>query len=263
MLTLHPTNSIFAKKSGLRAMFHFKVLLTSLLMLTMGAFSVQACPSGSPQSTRYIRRDNNRCEGVVRQLPGESQTGPLRIISLITRGASALGGTLVLRIPRLSGSGTPELTVQDLKTKYLLDELDFPQTSSSFNFNLPTGILKKVGVALGDLRASAYVRVGNQLVFVPVILEQPGLEYEFVLFAKYRTSFPEIEISDSKGRIVYSNPRPNFRAPGEVFITWNGRKEPAGRYVLRIIAEQEQDGKPPQKRPPFIIPFEHNPNWLK
>ncbi|WP_035140243.1 hypothetical protein [Fischerella sp. PCC 9605] len=243
-------------------MFSYRVLLTSCLILTLSTLSVQACPNGSPESTAYIRRNSNRCEGIVRQLPGESQTGSLRIISLITHDSSTLGNTVVLRIPRLSNSSKPELTAQSLKQNYLLDNLVFSQNFSNFTFNLPTNILKKVGISLDDIRVLASVKLGNNFVFVPVILGQPAAQYKFVLFTQYRASFPTLQIRNSNGQIVYSNPRPNFQSPGEVFIAWDGRKQPAGRYVLHIVGKQERDGRKP-KEITRNINFEHNPGWLR
>lgn len=253
-------------------MFLWQVLLTSLLILTLGTISAEAaCPPGNPRSNRYLRRDGNRCEGIVRQLPGESNTGPLRIISFTIVNQNANNRldnipTLPIRINYLNPISTPEITIQDLQTKYLLDELDF--SPNSVSFDLPTDVLKRIPVNPDNLRSLAnYFDEGSSPIWIPIILgNSSGNEYKFVLFTQYRASFPQLEIQAPNGRIVYQNPRPHFSPSGEVFFTWdghdeNGNQEPAGRYILHVSAVQEQEEA--EENITISIPFEHDPQWLK
>lgn len=253
-------------------MFFWQILLTSLLMLTLGIISAEAaCPPGNPKSNRYILRDDNRCEGVVRQLSGESNTGPLRIISFTIANQNVNSGldnfsTLPIKINSLSPISTPEITIQDLQTNYLLDELDF--SSNSAKFDLSTNVLKRIPVNIDNLRSLAnYYDEGSSPIWIPIILgNSSGKEYEFVLFTQYRASFPQLEIQAPNGRIVYRNPRSHFGSSGEVFFTWdghdeNGNQEPAGRYILHVSAVQEQEEA--EENITISIPFEHNPQWLK
>ncbi|MFM6133694.1 MAG: hypothetical protein ACKO3K_02735 [Cuspidothrix sp.] len=42
----------------------YQFLLTTLFIFSVSTLPVQACPSGNSQSTNYMRRENNRCEGI-------------------------------------------------------------------------------------------------------------------------------------------------------------------------------------------------------
>jgi len=42
----------------------YQFLLTTLFIFSFSTLPVQACLSGNSQSTNYIRRENNRCEGI-------------------------------------------------------------------------------------------------------------------------------------------------------------------------------------------------------
>lgn len=230
-----------------------------------------ACPPGNPRSNRYLRRDNNRCEGATRQLPGESNTGPLRIISFTIVNQNVNNPLddmpiLPIKINHLNLIGIPEITIQDLETKYLLDELDFPPNSVSFE--LPTDVLKRIPVKLDNLRSLAnYYDEGSSPIWIPIVLgNSSGTEYEFVLFTSYRSSFPQLEVTAPDGRIVYQNPRSQFSSSGEVFFTWdgndqNGNEQPAGLYKLNVSAVQERELA--EENITISIPFEHNPQWLK
>lgn len=240
--------------------FSPQVFLIGLLVFGSSCLPTYACENGNPESTSYIRRDNNRCEGIVRQLSGESSTGLFRIISLVIGTITSFGSDLTLNFPHL-GSGTIELRVQSLKANYLLDDVNFAPGSSSFR--VPTKVLKQAQVPTDSLRTLAWVSSGINVVYVPVILEQKSSEYQFVFFTRGAASFPKLEIVRVKdGQIVYSKPRLYPQSAGEVFVNWDGHKQPPGRYELRITALQEQVGKPPKQLSQNIT-FEHNPGWFR
>jgi flagellar basal-body rod modification protein FlgD len=151
--------------------------------------------------------------------------------------------------------------VQSLKINYLLNEANLTPGSSSFRVS--TRVLKQAQVPPDSLRTLAWISSGTQPFYVPVILGQNSSEYQFVFFTERSASFPKLEIVRVKdGQRVYKNPRSSSQAAGEVFVNWDGRKQPAGRYELRITALQEQEGKPP-KPLSQVITFEHNPSWFK
>ncbi|WGV27868.1 hypothetical protein [Halotia branconii] len=60
----------------------YQLLFTSLFVFSLSTLPVQACPIGNPQSTNYIRRDNNRCEGIE---PRDVVGGINPLLSLSTK----------------------------------------------------------------------------------------------------------------------------------------------------------------------------------
>jgi hypothetical protein len=236
---------------------NYKILLATLLIWGLSCLPAQACPSGNPRSPDYIRRDNNRCEGIRR----ETVSGSFRLISLTTRGIDSLGNTLSLLVPRISGGSPPDVSVRSLGKNYQLDDLSLAANSSGFTFRWPTNVLNQEEVPVNSLRALASVNLGSQLLYVPVILGQPSGQYEIVLYSPSRVQFRTFEIRRNR-QVVFSSPRNHLQPPGEVVFTWDGRNAPAGRYELHIVAEVEQRGRPPQRIDRSII-FEHNPSWLR
>ncbi|MBD2387514.1 hypothetical protein [Cylindrospermum sp. FACHB-282] len=228
-----------------------QLLLTTLFLFSLSNIPTQACSSGNPQSTAYIRRDNNRCEGIQ---PTEVFRG-FRLISFATRGISSYPNLLNLLIPSL-GNSTPEVKLQSLDKNYVLDELLLLKNQSRFSFSLKPDILNKAKVAPNTLRALASVNS----IYLPVTIGQPSGQYEFVFFTSSRAKFPTFEILRNN-KVVYKSPRNNAQS-GEVVFTWDGRNAPAGRYEVHYIAEQEQIGGRPEKYDRRFF-FEHNPNWLK
>jgi len=233
----------------------YQFLLTTLFIFSFSTLPVQACPSGNFQSTNYMRRENNRCEGIQPRNVGSG----INLISIVTRDISSYPSLLNLIIPRF-GNSTPEVQVQSLDKNYLLDELSLQPSKSVFTFPLKPDILNKAAVSPNSLRALAEVNLDSQTIYLPVTIGKASGKYEFVFYTARRAKFPTFEIIRN-GKVVYKNPRNNAQS-GEVVFNWNGSKEPTGRYELHIIAEQERIGRPPEKFERNFY-FEHNPKWLK
>ena len=241
---------------------NFKFLLVSLTILTLQTFPVLACPDGNPEDISYIRRDNNRCEGIFSRIDLASS---LRLISLATRKITTLGENLTIRIPQLANSPEPEVVVKAIDARYQLDqlELEFNSQSKSYYFNLPTYVIKKALVRTNKLRGLA--KFGTQEVYIPVIIGTLAPRYELVFYAEDSTRFPNVEIR-LNDQLVYKTSR-RYYQDGEIIFTWdgtwNGRKAPPGRYEFYYFAELEQRANKPPEQVSRSIFFEHHPNWLR
>ncbi|MGI2907874.1 hypothetical protein [Tolypothrix sp. VBCCA 56010] len=232
----------------------YTAFFTSLFIFGL-SIPAQACPSGNPKSTEYIRRDDNRCEGIKQR---NSDRG-LRLISFATIGINSYPNTLTLKIPSIANA-TPDVRVQSLGKNYILDNVSLTSNNSLFTFSWNPFVLNQAQILPTSLRALADVNLGSQVVYVPVILERPSGQYQFVFYTPSRAKFPTFQIRRN-GKVIHTSPRNNFQG-GEVVFNWDGKNIPAGRYELYVIAEQEQIGRPPEKIPKQIT-FEHNPNWLR
>ena len=236
-----------------------KLLFTSVIALSLSQIPALACPEGNPRSTDYIRRNNNRCEGIQRQsVNGNS----LNLISIATRNIPNIyGETVSMKIPQIKGAGKPEVRVQSLDKNYQLDNPLFTENSGFYTLpNWDSYVLKREDIPSNSLRALASVTFGSQVVYVPVILGQSSGQYEFVFYSLSRVKFPVFRILQN-GKEVYSTPR-KVAQTNEMIFTWDSRNAPAGRYELQYEAEIEARGNPPEKLNRKIV-FEHNPKWLK
>lgn len=233
----------------------YTALFTSLFILSLSTLPSQACSPGDPKSTVYIRRDDNRCEGIK---PRNVDRG-LRLISFATIGIKSYPNTLSLKIPSIANA-TPNVIVQSLGKNYILDNLSLTSNKSLFIFSWNPFILNQAQIIPSSLRALADIDFGSQVVYVPVILERPSGQYQFVFYTSNRAKFPTVQIRRN-GKVVHTQTRNNFQR-GEVVFNWDARNIPAGRYELYVIAEQEQIGRPPEKITKQIA-FEHNPSWLR
>ena len=101
-------------------MMKLKILFVSLIIWSLNCFIAQACPSGNLNSLNYIRRNNNRCEGIKQSI---DIGGSVRLISLITRNINSLGYTLSLKIPQSSNKLKPEVSVRAINSRYQLDKI--------------------------------------------------------------------------------------------------------------------------------------------
>ena len=234
-----------------------KLLLASVIARTLSQMPALACPEGNPRSTTYIRRGNNRCEGIKREPVGANS---LRLISLATRNIPSYQAEVSMKIPGINGGGKPEVKVQSLGKNYQLDNPSLTENSGFYTLLWDSYVLKREEVPSNSLRALASVNFGSQVVYVPVILGQSSGQYEFVFYSPSRVKFPVFRILRN-GKEVYSNPR-NIAQTNEMIFTWDSRNAPAGRYELQIEADIEPRGKPTEKINRKIV-FEHNPNWLK
>lgn len=166
----------------------------------------------------------------------------MRLISFVTRNINAYPSRLTLKIPNL-GNSTPDVTVQSLGKNYLLDNLSLIPSQSRFTFSFDSYVLNKEQIPPTSLRALASVNLNSLLVYLPVTIGQSSNQHKFVFYTHNGAKFSTIRILRNS-KVVYSNPRKNFQR-GEVGFKWNGRNAPAGRYVLYVVVEQEQIGRPP------------------
>jgi hypothetical protein len=233
----------------------YTAFFTSLFIVSLSTLPAQACPSGDPKSIVYIRRDDNRCEGIK---PRNSDRG-LRLISFATIGINNYPNTLTLKIPSIANA-KPNVRVQSLGKNYILDNVSLTSNNSLFTFSWNPFVLNKEDIRPNSLRALADVNLDAEVVYVPVILQRTSGQYQFVFYTPSRAKFTTVQIRRN-GKVIHSNPRNNLQG-GEVAFNWDGKKSLAGRYELYIIAEQEQIGRPPEKITKQIA-FQHNPNWLR
>ena len=213
-----------------------------------------SCPTGHPDSLHYIRRDNNRCEGLK---DGQDVSLSFRLTSLVSRSLNSYPDTLTVKIPAPNNS-TPNLVIQSYFRNYRLDEIKLVKSASNFIFNLPTTILQKAKIPLNKLRALAYITEKSQNVYFPVILGTPSPQYEFVIYSPERVIFTNLEVRQN-GKVIpgSQSPRPN-PIQGEVVYTWNPAKAPEnGRYELYVQAKGENQNRA------YSYYFEHQNNWLK
>ena len=235
----------------------YKILLASLLIFNTSVFPAQACRSGNPKSTSYIRRDNNRCEGETNKNP---TSGSLNFISFTTaRQFTNLGSRLNLRIPHKSAE-IPKLKVLSSDNlSYQMDKLLMTPNFSGFIFNWSTYVLKKLNIRPGSLRALASIQEGSHIVYTPVIIEKASGIYKFVWRYHNRVQ-AFFEIYDKDKRIYTSNRPKLSNGKKEIIFIWDGRKRPAGQYKIHYLATlYEPEGSMGDSG---TIVFTHNPNWL-
>jgi hypothetical protein len=240
---------------------NYKIILASLLILSVSHLPAAACPEGNPKSTDYIqRKPPNRCEGIKEeQLSGNS----LNLISIATRNLTSFGKTLTVQIPRISGGKNPQVIVKSLGDNYhyQMDDLLLSNNGSRFSFSWDTYVLRQAKIPVNSLRAVASYNLGSQPVYVPVIVGQSSGKYEFVFYSQNRVRFTTFEILSKDKSAIYNTSRPNPKK-GETIFTWDGRNAPAGRYELHYVAKIERRNEPSDRIERRIV-FEHNPNWLK
>ena len=231
-----------------------RIAFLTLTILSLTPLSAIACQNGHPDSLAYIRRDENRCEGLK---DGQDVSLSFRLTSLVSRSLNSYPDTLTVKIPAPNNS-TPNLVIQSYFRNYRLDEIKLVKSASNFIFNLPTTILQKAKIPLNKLRALAYITEKSQNVYFPVILGTPSPQYEFVIYSPERVIFTNLEVRHN-GKVIpgSQSPRPN-PIQGEVVYTWNPAKAPEnGRYELYVQAKGENQTRA------YSYYFEHQNNWLK
>ena len=231
-----------------------RIAFLTLTILSLTPLSAIACQNGHPDSLAYIRRDENRCEGLK---DGQDVSLSFRLTSLVSRSLNSYPDTLTVKIPAPNNS-TPNLVIQSYFRNYRLDEINLKPSASNFIFNLPTAILQKAKIPLNKLRALAYITQKSERVYYPVILGTPSPQYEFVIYSPERVIFTNLEVRHN-GKVIpgSQSPRPN-PIQGEVVYTWNPAKAPEnGRYELYVQAKGENQTRA------YSYYFEHQNNWLK
>ncbi|NER26919.1 MAG: hypothetical protein F6J89_04625 [Symploca sp. SIO1C4] len=230
---------------------NFKILLTSLLILSFSPLAAQGLcpPQGNPRSFAYMRRDNNRCEGIKER--DITSIDALSLISFSTNNlTNSYPNNLNIRVPG-TGNTRPNIKIQSFPTSYRLDQLESSPRESEFTFLLDTNILKKVPIPIGTLRATANITRNSSPVYFPVILGQPSGRYEFVVYSPQSNTFPTFEIRRNE-QVIWSEPLKIPRS-GHISFSWEYGNATAGTYELYIV---DGNGKPRTFR------FEHNPDWL-
>ena len=228
-----------------------RIAFLTLTILSITPLSAIACQNGHPDSLAYIRRDNNRCEGLK---DGQDVSLSFRLTSLVSRSLNSYPSTLTVKIPAPNNS-KPNLVIQSFFRNYRLDEI---KLEPNFIFNLPTAILQKAKIPLNKLRALAYITQKSERVYYPVILGTPSPQYEFVIYSPERVIFTNLEVRRN-GKVIPGSPSPRPNPiQGEVTYTWNPANAPEnGRYELYVQAKGENQTRA------YSYYFEHHNNWLK
>lgn len=249
--------------------FASSLAVFSLLNLTPEYLSAQSppCPKlNNAQSTAYsLREQDRRCEGIQ----ATDISGDFSLISL-TLGQVQPASILKLQVPALqvpdrANRQQPTVRVRSREKNYQLDPLEFRYRNGLFQVQWSDYIIRTEGIPLNSLRATAAVRSGTQLVYLPVLFSRGARQYQMVLSSERRAKIPLFQILRN-GKVVYNQSRTTFQPKGQITFHWDGRDQtgksaPAGRYELRVKAELEQDNAPPQ--PASVgIAFEHDPRWL-
>ena len=228
-----------------------RILFISLLIFSLVPTNANACQTGNPGSIAYIRRDKNRCEGILDRDVGFA--GLPDLISFATSSLKEYPNTLKIQVPGNSNQ-TPKISIQSFLRRYLLNKLETKYIQPNFTFNLNTKKVlqhRTVQVPFNSLRSLAFIVEDSELVYFPVILGGSSDEYEFVINSLQRTALPVLEIR-YQGKPVFSDPRDNPQE-GHIFLTWKYGNAPGGRYEL-YLETSEGDSR--------SFPFEHNPNWF-
>ncbi len=219
------------------------------LLLTLAPLSAQAtCPSGKPSALSYMRRDNNRCEGLRDR---QNASGSLSLVSFVTTNLDSLSDPLTIRV---AGSNNPTLEVQEFSRNYRLDDVQMKPSGNGATFPLNPRILRNAGITKPDrLRAIAYVVPNTAAVYYPIILGSASGSYTFVLYAPKPTAFKKIQIRKAGNSKPYLNQAFSQAREGEIPLQWSYGNAPAGDYELYI---EDSNGK--QRR----FTFKHNRQWL-
>jgi len=233
---------------------HPKLLAASLLAFSLTSLPAWACPTGNPRDLNYIRRDNNRCEGIQSRSLISSNLG---LVSLSTSTNAPLGNNLTIRVPNVGG-GTPNVLVRAIEERYQLDAMALTDSGGFYSFSLPTTVLSAANIALDALYATA--TSGDWVVYVPVILQQPAPEYKFVFFSNGSASFRRAEIRKDGRTVAAWGPQGARR--GEKPFSWTPGAASAGRYEFYYEATVEPTSGPAEEIETRFF-FEHNPNWLR
>lgn len=224
------------------------ILLLTTLLITLAPLSAQAgCPQGDASKLNYIRRDNNRCEGLRDH---RDASGSLSLVSFVTSTLTNLPNLLTIRV---AGITNPTLEVQEFSRNYRLDDVQMNPSSNSATFPLNTKILQNAGINVNSLRAAAFIIRNASPVYYPTILGKASGSYTFVIYSPKPTAFKKIQI------LKLGNPKPyldqSLSQPrvGQIPFQWKYGTAPAGAYELYL-----EDSLGNQQR----FRFEHNPQWF-
>ncbi|MEM8805139.1 MAG: hypothetical protein AAGF01_03725 [Cyanobacteria bacterium P01_G01_bin.38] len=238
--------------------FLASLVVFGLISLSAPSLPAQAtCSSGNQSSSEYIRRDDNRCEGIQQSRNNISRS--IDLISLTSSREGALGSTLEIKIPRVAGN-QPNVEIIEPNANYQLNNMSLFSSGQFYRFDLSTTELNRHGISLNSLRALARPQGGNQIVYLPVILNNPAPKYRFVFYSSRAASFQRAEIRKDGRPLVSWGAQ--GRRQGEKNFEWTPGTSSAGRYTFYYEANIHQSrGTPETVR--RSIAFEHDPAWLR
>jgi len=219
------------------------------LLLGFQPAVAELCQSGHPDSLAYIRRDGNRCEGL---LDHHQVSGQFELIGFYTTTLTQeYSNTMTIQVPGTENM-EPEVEIQSFYRNYRLDRLELSSKAGEARFVLDTKVLQDAGIPPNTLRALAYAVPDSSRMYFPVILEKAAAQYRFVLYSPQRQEFPKLEIRHN-GQVIHSDSR-GIPTQGEFFFTWEDKNAPAGTYELHVV---NGEGR---KR---VYRFRHHPNWFE
>ena len=89
-----------------------RIAFLTLTILSITPLSAIACQNGHPDSLAYIRRDENRCEGLK---DGQDVSLSFRLTSLVSRSLNSYPDTLTVKIPAPNNALLITLILKPLK----------------------------------------------------------------------------------------------------------------------------------------------------
>jgi flagellar basal-body rod modification protein FlgD len=220
------------------------VLLISHTSLPVYAY----CPPGDPSWLSYIRRDNNRCEGMK---DGRDASSSLSLRSFMTSSLTNLPSSLSIWV---AGSSTPNVVVQEFSRNYLLDDVNMIPSGKNSFFSLNTDLMRRVGIRnVNSLFAHAYVIQNASTVYYPVVLGKKSNSYTYVLYAPGSSVLEKIQIRQLGNNKTFLNQSLSQPRKGVIPFQWKYGNASSGDYELYV---EDGSGNPRRFR------FKHNPKWL-
>ena len=230
-----------------------KILLVSLLLFILFPnLAYASCNTGNPWSVAYIRRNNNRCEGILDRNISTSSFPDL--ISFATSNLTEYPNDLLIQVP--VNSKELKVSIQSFTKRYRLDELKLEDNQSNLTFKLNTRKVlqhRRVQIPFDSLRSLAFMIEDSEPLYFPVVLGKNSDEYEFVINAVRRTAFPVLEIRH-EGETIFKFEERNNPQRGHIRLLWNYKNAVEGNYELYL---ETSEGKTRS------FPFQHNPDWFK
>ena len=230
-------------------------ILISVSCLNMTALTANACPTGKPWEIfkiDYMRRDNNRCEGIQ---DGRNSSNRFELVAFSTSNLNDYPDTLKIIVPG-TGKNQPTISIQSYSKNYLLDEVKANYSSLGFVFDLKTKTVlqhRNVKVPFNSLLPLAFIENNSRRVYSPVILDKASDTYKIVIYTTKRRSFPKVEIRQN-GKVIPSNLRPrNIPEDGEISFLWQPKNTAPGTYQFYL---EDGEGKS------LSVSLKHDPKWL-
>ncbi len=230
---------------------NFLIFFSSLFIVNTISFIAYACPVGNARSLAYIRRDDNRCEG----LRDRNISSRFELIAFSTGEVNNYSNILKIRVPGTTTKIQPIIKLQSLFRNYLLDQFQSMDHSSEFTFDLKTNpVLQRANIPANSLLPLAFIEQNSKRNYYPVILDKASDSYKIVIYTPEYRTFPKVEIRQN-GKLIPSNLKPrNIADNGAIVFYWEAKNTPPGTYNFYL---EDGDGKS------LSFSLKHNPNWLK